>query len=65
MNTRLHTVEEAADILRIGRNRVFKLIATGELHSVKIGRSRRVTSAAIEDFIAQIVAVQQGRGDAA
>jgi excisionase family DNA binding protein len=35
-------VEEAARELRIARRRIYELIASGELLSVKIGQSRRI-----------------------
>ena len=35
--------EEAAELLGIGRTKVFQLIATGELRRARIDRSRRVT----------------------
>jgi excisionase family DNA binding protein len=46
----LLTVEEVARALRIGRSRVFDLIKSGELASVKIGHSRRVSPDAVRDF---------------
>lgn len=36
------TVEELADYLRIGRTRAFALVASGEISSFRIGRSRRI-----------------------
>ena len=48
------TADEVATALGIGRTRVFNLMATGELKSVKIGRSRRVTLRDCEEFIAQL-----------
>jgi excisionase family DNA binding protein len=47
----LLTPTEAADVLGIGRTKVFALIATGELKSIKIGRSRRVPIAACHEFV--------------
>jgi len=40
-----------ADYLRIGRTKVYELMATGDLRSVKIGRARRVTQAAVDQFV--------------
>jgi excisionase family DNA binding protein len=48
---RLLTAEEAGEVLRISRTRVYELIYAGELRSIKIGRLRRITVAAIEEFI--------------
>ena len=47
----LHTPEEAAHLLGIGRTKVYRLIATDELHSVRIGGSRRITNRALSDFV--------------
>lgn len=42
---------EVALALAIGRTRVYELMATGELESVVIGRSRRVPCVALEAFV--------------
>lgn len=39
---RLLTVEETADLMHVGRDKVFALIRTGRLQSIKLGRSRRI-----------------------
>lgn len=46
----LLTVEEAAEQLGIGRTLLYKLIADGEIESIRIGRLRRVPTAAIQDY---------------
>lgn len=57
----LYTAEEAAEVLRQSRSTVFAKMANGELPSVKIGRSRRITREALEAYVAGLT---QG-GDAA
>jgi excisionase family DNA binding protein len=52
----LLTPEEAAVALGIGRTRLFSLVASGELASVCIGRSRRVSFQALEDYVARLTA---------
>jgi excisionase family DNA binding protein len=47
---------EAADLLGIGRSRLFELMASGELRSVKIGRSRRVPVVAITEYVDRLLA---------
>lgn len=47
----LVTVEDAGRVLGVGRSTVFDLIAAGQLRSVKIGRSRRVSVRAFEEFV--------------
>ena len=56
MTRLLHTAEEAAEMLHIGRSRTYDLIRTGELTSIKIGRSRRVSSEALNEFVASFSA---------
>ncbi len=52
----LLTVEEAADRIGICRSNMFKLIRQGDIQSVRVGRLRRVTPAALEDFVRQLSA---------
>jgi excisionase family DNA binding protein len=48
-------VEEAAEMLGIGRCRVFALINSGELASVKIGASRRIPEQAVREYVARLL----------
>ena len=45
---------EAAAHLGIGRSKVYELMRLGQLRSVKIGASRRIPQAALDDFIAAL-----------
>ena len=56
---RLLTVSDVQEILSIGRTRIFSLISSGELESVRIGSSRRITSDALDDFVNRLVAESQ------
>jgi excisionase family DNA binding protein len=47
----LLTPEEAARALRVGRNKVYELIASRELPSVKLGRCRRIPVDALRQFV--------------
>lgn len=46
----LLTVEEAAELLGIGRTMAFALVRNGDLESVQIGRLRRIRRAALDEF---------------
>lgn len=48
----IYTVKQVAETLQIGRDKVFMLIRTGHLRSIKIGRLRRITAQQLADFIA-------------
>jgi excisionase family DNA binding protein len=51
-----YTVEEVAEILHIGRDKVYQLLRTGQLRSIKIGNSRRITSQQLAEFITSLEA---------
>ncbi|MFF0523480.1 helix-turn-helix domain-containing protein [Actinomadura nitritigenes] len=50
----VYTVEQIADVLQIGRDKVYMLLRTGQLRSIKIGRLRRITARQLADFIASV-----------
>jgi excisionase family DNA binding protein len=52
----LLTVEEAAERLGIGRTFAWKLVRTGDLVSVQIGRLRRVHVDAVRAYAERLVA---------
>jgi excisionase family DNA binding protein len=52
----LLTPEEAARQLSIGRTKVFALMESGAIRSVKIGRSRRIPADALTDYVASLTA---------
>lgn len=45
-----YSVDEFCQRWRFGRNTFYKLVATGELKTTKLGRKRIVTLAQEEDF---------------
>jgi excisionase family DNA binding protein len=45
---------EAAEVLGIGRTKLFELLASGALESVRIGHCRRVPLDAVEAFLARL-----------
>jgi excisionase family DNA binding protein len=54
----LLTVERAAIVMSVGKRTVERLIANGELRSVKIGRRRLVP----EDAVVQYIRLAERRG---
>jgi excisionase family DNA binding protein len=44
--------EEAAEMLRLSRARVYELIGSGELPSVKVGRFTRVSVDVLREWVA-------------
>lgn len=47
----LYTVSDVEQRLRLSRAKVYDLIRTRQLHSITIGRSRRVTHTALTNLI--------------
>jgi excisionase family DNA binding protein len=52
--------EAAAQSLNIGRSKIYQLMEAGEIESVKIGRSRRISVKALEAFTERLT--QEVRG---
>lgn len=55
----LYKPEEAAQVLGLGRSKVFQLMAAGQIESVVIGRSRRVPRESLLAFVAGIRTAQR------
>ena len=50
----LYRVSEAAAVLSLSRAKVYALIKSGVLRSVRIGGARRITAADLEAFVASL-----------
>ncbi len=53
---RLYRVEEAAELLSLGRSKTWEMVSQGELKTIRIGRSVRITDAELDRFIAECIA---------
>jgi excisionase family DNA binding protein len=51
----LLTVEQAAQLLNIGRTTMYGLVSTGAVESVTIGKLRRIPSECLEKFVAALL----------
>jgi len=47
----LYSVTEAASLLGVGRTYMFRLIATGEIESIKVGKLRKIPRDALGQYI--------------
>lgn len=54
MEKLLLSPEEAAEVLGVGRSRVYDLMRRRELLSVRIGKSRRVPVAAVQLYVERL-----------
>lgn len=57
--TLLHSVEDAAKALGVGRTVVYQLMAENRLRSVKIGKRRLVPDTALVAFVADLTGEHQ------
>jgi excisionase family DNA binding protein len=51
MNKLLYRPKEAAQMLGIGRDKLYDLMRCGRLRSVKDGRSRFITATALTEYV--------------
>lgn len=51
---RLYTAKEVQVILKVGRSFAYKLVQTGEIKTVRVGRRLRVRATDLEKYIAAL-----------
>ena len=56
MRKALMTVDEFCEDHNMGRTRFYELVRRGEIETVTIGSSRRITREAADAFVARLVA---------
>ena len=56
----LLTIEDAASCLAISRAHAYRLVQRGELPTIRLGRSRRVSRAALEVYVERLTREQSG-----
>lgn len=54
--TALLTVKEVGEVTSLSKTTIHRLLAKGVLHSVKIGRARRVPASALETYLDRLSA---------
>jgi len=66
MDKLLLTPQEAADVLGIGRSKLYQLMRTGTVASVHIGSCRRIPGASLPELVARLQAeAEYGSGASA
>ena len=61
--TRFLTVLEVADVMRVSKMTVYRLLHSGELPGVRVGRSFRVPQDALDHYLATSPAVEAREQD--
>lgn len=64
MDKILLTPTETAEALRIGRTKVYALIASGQLPSIRIGSAVRVPAEALREWVERLVSDEQATREA-
>lgn len=59
-DAQLYSIPDAMRMLRLSRTVIYELVRSGRLRSVKQGRARRITAAAIRDYIALLETEAEG-----
>ena len=54
MDRLLLTPEDAAELLGVGRTKLYELLRVGAIESVRIGRARRVPASALHDYVTRL-----------
>lgn len=57
---RIYTPEEARRVLHIGRNRIYELLRSGLLKSIRNGRNYLIPESCLSDFIEAELAGKAG-----
>jgi excisionase family DNA binding protein len=49
----LLTIPEAAEAMSLGRSFLYELVMRGEIASIKVGRTRRIPTTALHEYVAR------------
>jgi excisionase family DNA binding protein len=50
----LLTIDEACELIGVKRSKLYELIASDSIESVRIGRARRIPADALEEYVARL-----------
>ncbi len=59
MDRLLFRIDEAAEVLSLGKSKLYELLARGELPTVKIGRATRVPAESLQRWVRKQVAAAE------
>ena len=60
MDRELLKVDEVAALLKLGRTKVYQLVAEGELPAVRIGKVLRISAETLQEWISQQAVTSPG-----
>jgi excisionase family DNA binding protein len=56
----LLTMEEAAEAMSLGRTLMYQLVKGRQVRSIKVGRTRRIPTAALHEFVRRLSELEKG-----
>ena len=61
----LYRIDEAAELLSISKSRVYELVRSGQIRTVKVGKSHRVPARSLDEYVARLLRGSAGHGKTA
>ena len=58
---KFYTINEAADLMRVSRTTIYRLLRSGKLQSVRVGSYQRITEEQIQAYTQQHTIQQDGQ----
>jgi excisionase family DNA binding protein len=57
------TVTEVADLMRVSKMTVYRLVHNGDIAAVRVGRSFRVPESAVKTYLSEALRAEERAGD--
>ena len=57
MDNKMYTPKQVASVLMLSRSKTYEMIGSGEIPSVKIGWSRRIPAAFLNEYVKKLCAL--------
>ena len=57
MDNQMYTPKQVASVLMLSRSKTYEMIASGEIPSVKIGWSRQIPAAFLNEYVKKLCAL--------
>lgn len=51
----LYRINEAAELLSVSKSRVYELVRSGQLRTVKVGKSHRVPARSLDEYVTRLL----------
>lgn len=51
----LYRIDAAAELLSVSKSRVYELVRSGQLRTVKVGKSHRVPARSLDEYVTRLL----------